>query len=464
VIALPEGFGLRLSRSVRRYRHGRVLVGGTPFRVMRLSDAGLAALNTMQAGREAGAEARGLGGRLIGAGLAFPVPGRGVPVPGVTVVIPARDRLADLEACVRSAAQGDPVMVVDDGSREPWAIEALCHRHGAAYLRRQDCGGPGAARNTALATIDTELVAFLDSDCTAPEGWLARLGQHFADPGVGAVAPRVAPAAVGGNTQGWRERYAAARSPLDLGPESADVAPGRPVAYVPAAALVVRTHAVSQGFAAELRYGEDIDLVWRLQEAEWTVRYDPAVVVGHREPGSWSGLLVRRYRYGTSAAPLSNRHPGRLVSAIVAPRPTAAVALALAGRPGPALAMAFSAPLAAAGRLRRAGLPPHAMPALGLRATWRTLLGLSRATTTLAGPILVAGLTAKRTRLAAGVLLAVGPIAEWAAIRPALDPLRWTAAAIADDAAYGAGVWRGCLRERTTRPLRPRFARTVVRI
>ncbi|MET9735711.1 hypothetical protein ABZZ79_35320 [Streptomyces sp. NPDC006458] len=37
------------------------------------------------------------------------------------------------------------------------------------------------------------------------------------------------------------------------------------------------------------------------------------------------------------------------------------------------------------------------------------------------------------------------------------DPLRWCAATLADDLAYGAGVWRGTLRERTALPLLPAF-------
>jgi hypothetical protein len=128
------------------------------------------------------------------------------------------------------------------------------------------------------------------------------------------------------------------------------------------------------------------------------------------------------------------------------------------------LAVALSAPLRHAGRLYHAGLPPAAIGSLGPRAVWHTLLGLSRAGTTLAAPVLVGALAARRTRRAAALLLAAAPAAQWLTARPGLDPVRWTAAAIADDVAYGAGVWCGCLRERTVGPLRPRFARAVAHI
>jgi mycofactocin glycosyltransferase len=41
--------------------------------------------------------------------------------------------------------------------------------------------------------------------------------------------------------------------------------------------------------------------------------------------------------------------------------------------------------------------------------------------------------------------------------RPPLDPLRWTACSLADDLAYSVGVWRGCVRGRSLRALRPSF-------
>jgi hypothetical protein len=66
-------------------------------------------------------------------------------------------------------------------------------------------------------------------------------------------------------------------------------------------------------------------------------------------------------------------------------------------------------------------------------------------------------LCARRGRLAALTLLVAPPLEEWLRRGPALDPVRWTCASIADDVAYGAGVWRGCVEHRTVGPLRPRI-------
>ena len=47
----------------------------------------------------------------------------------------------------------------------------------------------------------------------------------------------------------------------------------------------------------------------------------------------------------------------------------------------------------------------------------------------------------------------------WSRTRPRLDAVRFVAGHLADDMAYGAGVWAGCLPHRTSAPLRPRIVR-----
>ncbi|MYR59508.1 glycosyltransferase, partial [Streptomyces sp. SID625] len=139
--------------------------------------------------------------------------------------------------------------------------------------------GPAAARNSGWRLAGTELVAFLDADVVPEPGWLEALLPHFADPRVAAVAPRVR-SRPGGSVL---ERYERERSPLDLGPLPAVVRPGSRVSYVPTAALVVRVSALRalDGFDESLRYGEDVDLVWRLAARDLLVRYEPGSEVRH---------------------------------------------------------------------------------------------------------------------------------------------------------------------------------------
>ena len=65
------------------------------------------------------------------------------------------------------------------------------------------------------------------------------------------------------------------------------------------------------GFAEDMQVGEDVDFVWRLAAAGWRTRYEPAATMGHPHRARLHAWLARRKDYGTSAAALERRHPGR---------------------------------------------------------------------------------------------------------------------------------------------------------
>ena len=462
----PDRSGLTLDPSVRTFRQGTVLVGGHPGRLIVLSRGGADALGSWLEGGTPNEATRRLGRRLVAAGLAHPAaPGAVGPDRGadadrhdVTVVVPARDRSGSLDRCLAALGPRVRVIVVDDGSEHPDALAEVCTRHGATLIHRVVNGGPAAARNGALGSVTTELVAFVDSDCEVTEGWLADLASMFADDGLAAVAPRIRPRPRRpSEDRSVLSRYSGHRSALDMGPDRGEVGPGRAVGYVPTAALVARRSALGRGFDEHLRVGEDVDLVWRLVEAGWRVRYEPSVTVSHHEPTSWSGLLGRRFHYGTSAAPLARRHPGRLAPLELRPWPTGVTLAVLARRPVLAAALLAGSTRSVTRQVARFGVPT----ALSLRwsaegAAW-TAVGLGHALTQLWGPVLVVGARRSRRRaVTVAALMAVPPMVEWWRRRPPLDPVRWTLAAVADDMAYGAGVWWGCIRHRSIGPLLPR--------
>ena len=478
----PDGQPLELDPRARRLAAGRVLLGGAPGRLLRLGTAGPQALVDLECGAPTHTPAvRKLGRSLVDAGLAHPRP-RPVSVAEVTVVIPVKDRTGELAACL-SRLTGLTVLVVDDGSRDPAAVAAVARTHGAEVLHCKVSGGPGVARNTGLARVSTAFAAVVDSDVLVPPGWLEELLGHFADPRLAAVAPRI----VGAPGSSTLARYAAARSPLDLGRRAALVRPGSPVAYLPTAVAVLRMAALPRPvFDPQLRYGEDVDLFWRLHDQGWLVRYDPSVVAEHSEPMTWNAWYRRRFAYGTSAAPLSVRHPQRLTPIVLRPWPTLAAVLLLARRPALAAAVAAVPTVRLARTLSASGVPrgQAALAAGRLVATGigGTALGTGSTLAVVGGPVgwlaagwmstgrpavgrratrrPVTGRPATR-RPAVGrsgqlaVLLAAPPLLDWWQRRPALDPLRWTALRLADDAAYGAGLWWGCWRHRTLRPVRP---------
>ena len=468
----PAGGCLRPDPGSRLLAGGTVLVGGSPVRVLRLTPAGARTVSGWWSGTPVPDDprARALARRLVDTGIAHPVPpGDGSCVPGdsdVTVVVPVRDRQAELARCLAGLAPLARVIVVDDGSADPAAIARIAAGSGARVLRRPVSGGPGAARNTGLAAAQTPLVAFLDSDCVPGPGWLERLLPHFTDPAVGAVAPRIVPA---GSERTWLARYEGASFTLDLGARASIVRPGSRVPYVPGAALVVRKAAAGAGFAEDMPVGEDVDFVWRLAASGWRVRYEPDAVVPHEHRVRLSAWFARRRDYGTSAAALELRHPGAVRPLYVSAWTALAWLAVASGRP--AAGAAFTGAGIAVLARRLAALTGEPWPRPGARTAWLLAARLAGGGTLAAGrplgsaisrtwwPAAVpAAITVRRLRLPLAALVLTPPLLDWLDRRPPLDPARYVTARLLDDLGYSLGVWQGCTRHRTVRPLLPALA------
>jgi mycofactocin system glycosyltransferase len=458
--ALPAGFRVAVASGTSFWSGGRVAMGGSPWKVVRLSEAAGPHLATLRRAGPYGLAAtspigRALARQLLDHGLAHPVP---VPRPGshdVTVVIPAFGRTDELERCL-AAIKDVPVIVVDDASPDPEPIRHAAAAHGARLVRHRRNRGPAAARNTGLRLVNTPFVAFVDSDCRPEDGWLDILMPHFDDPKVAAVAPRVLP---GTDDSRLLARYEAVRSALDMGTRPALVRPGAKLGFVPTATLIVRTSATRDvPFDEEMRLGEDVDFVWRLTDRGWHVRYQPETRVAHTprlSPRSW---VRRRHEYGTSAAALAERHPGRLAPARLSGWNLVTLTCLTLGRPLPATACAavttalltrnltgtpgrwtLSATIVGKGVIADAAAIGHA-----LRREWWPLGLICLATSR----------RSRITRAAAAAMLI--PIAlEWITTRPAVGPFRYTTLRLLDDVAYGSGVTSSAYKDCSPAPLLP---------
>lgn len=458
---VPAGWRLSPSRGLRRGRDGEVLLGGSPPRLMTLSKRGAHTVRGWLAGQPVGEDRaeRLLARRLLDAGLVQPDPPPRPQGDGgeVTIVVPVHGDGQRLERCLAALAGGSPTIVVDDGSPDVDAIGAVAHRFGARCVRHSTNRGAAAARNTGLGLAATPYVAFIDADCTAPDGFPGELLAHLEDPAVALVAPRIVSS---GRHAGRIAAYERCHSPLDMGARPSLVRPYTWVWYVPSATMVARRDALGRGFDEDLALGEDVDLVWRLHDAGWQIRYEPRVHVFHDDRVAPAAWYRRRVAYNESVAPLLTRHPERVPALFVTTMPALGWAAALGGR-WSALATLTAVRgvrlhRTVAGRLP--GAPVWAARA-GAQVTMREARELGRA---LAGPwapfALLATYLWRRHGLARrlGALLAAGLVADWIEDRPALDPLSYGALRIADESARGAGIWLACLRAGDFRALAPR--------
>jgi hypothetical protein len=248
-----------------------------------------------------------------------------------------------------------------------------------------------------------------------------------------------------------------------MGPRPALVRPYSTVWYVPSAAMVARRDALGRGFDEALVLGEDVDLVWRLHDAGWQVRYDPAVAVAHEDrvrPAAW---YRRRVAYNESVAPLLTRHPERVPVLFFSP-PSAVAWGASVGTGSLLPLLALTGVRAARRRRTLAAYMPRAGARAGrisVEITVREGRDLARA---VAGPwapfaLVAVAVAGERRRALAGrlaALLIAMALGDWRTDRPDLDPLTYGVLRLADESTRGLGIWIGCLRARDLRGLLPR--------
>ncbi|MDR7083210.1 mycofactocin system glycosyltransferase [Arthrobacter ginsengisoli] len=456
---LPDGFAVRLNRQVQVADGGRALIGGAPARVLYLAQAALRMIEDRVV-TVSGAGTRTLADRLLEAGLADPVPASlpDADEAAVTFVVPVFGRPAALDRLLASISRGPAVIVVDDCSPDRGAVMEVAAAHGARFIPLAENGGPARARNEGLKHVTTDFVAFADSDIVLDPGATAALLRHFADPRVALAAPRVLglPDAAGLN---WIGRYEEAKSSLDLGSHPATVRPGSPVAWVPAAFLLGRVAALGGGFSPGMRAGEDVDLVWRLAEQGWRIRFEPGARVWHEHRQTARDWLARKAFYGSSAHPLSVRHPRNIAPAVFAPWSLGVVAALLAQRRWSlpvAVVIWAAATWQVARKLTRSERPLRVSAALTgagvLASLSQTMALLVRHWWPVAVAASVYSRRIRRAVLLAGILDAA---LEHRRTRPDLDPVRFGLARRLDDLAYGGGVWFGALKGRSLRALLP---------
>lgn len=219
--------------------------------------------------------------------------------PRVAVVVCSRDRPALLAATLAAVAPdlrpGDELCVVDSASTGD-ATRRAGEEMGATVVR---CELPGAsrARNAGTAATTAPIVAFTDDDCLPAPGWPAAVAAAFASrPVLGFATGMVKPDREGG---------APLSILLDTEPRSfSGAADPAPMGH--GANMAVRRDAFDAvlGFDEVLGAGgplhacEEKDLFWRLLRAGWEGRYEPEMVVTHRQWRTRAAALRTELRYG----------------------------------------------------------------------------------------------------------------------------------------------------------------------
>jgi poly-beta-1,6 N-acetyl-D-glucosamine synthase len=235
--------------------------------------------------------------------------------PTVTIVVPAYNEAAGIEAAVTSLASNRypyfEVIVIDDGSTDDTAerTAALIAQQRWSHVRliRQMNGGKPAALNTGIAAARGDIIVTVDGDTVFDPDALAALVQPFSDPAVGAASGNTKVANRGGLIGRWQHLEYVIGFNLDR--RFQDLAGCMPT--VPGAIGAFRRDALaSVGGVSNDTLAEDTDLTMAMHRAGWSVAYEPRAVAWTEAPGRLSDLWKQRYRwsYGTLQAVWKHRH------------------------------------------------------------------------------------------------------------------------------------------------------------
>jgi cellulose synthase/poly-beta-1,6-N-acetylglucosamine synthase-like glycosyltransferase len=227
----------------------------------------------------------------------------------VSVIVPAYNESAGIEAAVRSiAASTHPVeiIVVDDGSTDRTAdiVEAL-GLPGVTLIRKEN-GGKPSALNAGLAVASHDLVVMVDGDTVFEPETVHTLIQPFANPQVGAISGNTKVANRGGILGAWQHIEYVVGFNLDR--RLFDVAECMPT--VPGAIGAFRRDALLRvGGVSDDTLAEDTDLTMSLCRDGWRVVYQDDARAWTEAPASLAALWKQRYRwcYGTLQAMWKHR-------------------------------------------------------------------------------------------------------------------------------------------------------------
>jgi O-antigen biosynthesis protein len=222
------------------------------------------------------------------------------PAPSVAIVIPTRDRLDLLKACLdsverRTTYPSYSITICDNDSIEKETLAWMASTTHAVV----SCPGPfnyAAIVNRGVASVDADFVVTLNNDTTiATPDWLERLVGLCALPGVGSVGVKLQ------YPDGRLQHEGVGIIPMpvhlsrDVNYDEPDrwLTSTRDAAAVTGACQIVRTTLWRELGGLDERLAvafNDVDFGMRMTKAGWRVVYTPEVVLGHRESASRGDL------------------------------------------------------------------------------------------------------------------------------------------------------------------------------
>ncbi len=227
--------------------------------------------------------------------------------PFVSIIVPAFNAASSLPQCLESLlaleypATRFEIVVVDNGSTDESA--EIIRRFPVTCVQECSVRNAYVARNRGIRRAAGQVLAFTDSDCVVDAHWLSEGVAALADDRVGGV---------GGEISGYPQKSRVGQCIEQLHYLSARYTiKNRFLPYAQAGNVFYRRSVFEAIglFDADLRFGGDADLAWRMQlYTHWSLAFRPAALVWHHHQETLAGFYRQRYRHGVGRAILETKY------------------------------------------------------------------------------------------------------------------------------------------------------------
>jgi len=191
------------------------------------------------------------------------------------------------------------ILVVDNASTD--LTRTVAARYPVTLLSETGIRTSYAARNRGIAHSKSDVVAFTDADCIPHPSWLKELVAPFADDAVAAVVGTVDD---GRASNIWQEFI------REIRPFARPERRGLKTLLTLNVAMRRSVLDAVGHFDERLPTGGDVDLGWRIQQANLEIVEAPDARVIHQHRATLRGVFSQFRRYGLSESLLATLHPG----------------------------------------------------------------------------------------------------------------------------------------------------------
>jgi len=226
----------------------------------------------------------------------------------ISVVVPMYNSQDTIESCLDSLVNLDypkniyEIIIVDDNSTDKSVdiVRSFVYANENIKLLRQSKSkkGPAAARNLGIRRAKGEILAFTDSDCIVPRGWLKRISNYF--------EKNSEVSAIGGSLIARSSN----RFITNCEGMISDCIGHKAKIATPNAAFRKNCIGKAGLFNESMVSGEDPDLVWNIEKAGFKVVFLKGLpVVHHYYRSTFSNFVKHHIWYGLGRVLLAKRHP-----------------------------------------------------------------------------------------------------------------------------------------------------------